>query len=291
MIELQITLTALVLSLLIAVTFERFVELVDRRAAARISRSEQPRASAISILEERVGGWLSRLVPGYLRQVASDLYWASFTDGKLQGRSPAAVFLRQLLITLGVGLAAYLALGSSLALAGGLLAGWSLARSDLHGKAETVRLRIAQELPEFVQLMAAESASGAALETVIRRAAQGTTQTAAWFRRVLEGGSGKALFLRDGEGGMLRQAAEESRHAGLISLAIQLGFVGKGVQVQGLLKSLAQTFADEFIAQAETRAERLGSNLGVVSAVFYFLPFVVTVLVIVGVPLIQAISG
>jgi hypothetical protein len=77
----------------------------------------------------------------------------------------------------------------------------------------------------------------------------------------------------------------------LISLAIQLGFVGKGVQVQGLLKSLALTFADEFIAQAETRAERLGSNLGVVSAVFYFLPFVVTVLVIVGVPLIQAISG
>jgi len=48
---------------------------------------------------------------------------------------------------------------------------------------------------------------------------------------------------------------------------------------------------DEFIAQAETRAERLGSNLGVVSAVFYFLPFVVTVLVIVGVPLIQTISG
>ena len=90
---------------------------------------------------------------------------------------------------------------------------------------------------------------------------------------------------------MLRQAAEESRHAGLISLAIQLGFVGKGVQVQGLLKSLALTFADEFIAQAETRAERLGSNLGVVSAVFYFLPFVVTVLVIVGVPLIQVISG
>ena len=75
------------------------------------------------------------------------------------------------------------------------------AQPDLHSKAETVRLRIAQELPEFVQLMAAESASGAALETVIRRAAQGTTQTAAWFRRVLEGGSGKALFLRDGEGG------------------------------------------------------------------------------------------
>jgi hypothetical protein len=48
---------------------------------------------------------------------------------------------------------------------------------------------------------------------------------------------------------------------------------------------------DEFITQAETRAERLDSNLGVVSAVFYFLPFMITVLVIVGVPLIQVISG
>jgi hypothetical protein len=37
------------------------------------------------------------------------------------------------------------------------------------------------------------------------------------------------------------------------------------VQVQSLLKSLALTFADEFIAQAETLAEKLGSSLGVMS--------------------------
>ena len=77
----------------------------------------------------------------------------------------------------------------------------------------------------------------------------------------------------------------------MISLAIQLGFVGRGVQVQSLLKSLAQTFSDEFIAQAETRAEKLGSSLGVMSAIFYFMPFVITILVIVGVPLIKTISG
>lgn len=71
----------------------------------------------------------------------------------------------------------------------------------------------------------------------------------------------------------------------------QLGFAGKGVQVQSLLRSLAQTFDGEFIAQAETRAEKLGSSLGVMSAIFYFMPFVITVLVIVGVPLVQTISG
>jgi Flp pilus assembly protein TadB len=287
----QIALTSVSIALLVSVLFEQFVEVVDRRAAARITRSEQASRTTSSLVEERVGTWLGRLLPGYVRQVASDLYWAAFADGGWKERTPASVFLRQLLLTLGLGLAAYLALGSTIALAGGLFIGWTLARSDLRTKAETIRLRIAQELPEFVQLMAAESASGAALDTVLRRASMGTTHTAAWFRRVLDLASGKALFVHGSEGGLLRTAAEESGHPGLISLAIQLGFVGKGVQVQSLLKSLALTFADEFIAQAETRAERLGSSLGVMSAVFYFLPFVITVLVIVGVPLINTLSG
>ncbi len=287
----QIALTSLSIAFLFAVIFERYVELIDRRAAARINRSEQARVSTSSHLEKSIGTWLARLLPAYVRQVSSDLYWAAFADGGWRERTPASVFLRQLLLTFGVGFAAYLALGSPIALFGGLFIGWTLARSDLRAKAETVRLRIAQELPEFVQLMAAESASGAALDTVLRRASTGTTHTAAWFRRVLDLAAGKAIFIHGGDGGYLRTAAEESGHAGLISLAIQLDFVGKGVQVQNLLKSLAATFADEFIAQAETRAERLGSSLGVMSAIFYFLPFVITVLVIVGVPLMNTISG
>jgi len=176
-------------------------------------------------------------------------------------------------------------------LAGGLFIGWTLASTDLHAKAETIRLRIAQELPEFVQLMAAESASGAGLAEVLQRAAGGASTTAAWLRSVLNLGAGKSLFSENGQAGFLLAAAQESGHAGLISLAIQLGFVGRGVQVQSLLKSLAQTFADEFIAQAETRAEKLGSNLGVMAAIFYFMPFVITVLVVVGVPLINTIAG
>jgi Flp pilus assembly protein TadB len=230
-------------------------------------------------------------VPAYVRQIRSDLYWAAFADSRFQGRSAAAVFGRQVLQTGIVGLAAYLALGSSIALAGGLFIGWTLARSDLKGRADSMRLRIAQELPEFVQLMAAESASGAGLSEVIKRAAEGTGTVASWLRKVLSTASGKSLLV-DGSGmGALRIAAEESGHPGLISLAIQLGFTGAGVQVQSLLKSLAQTFADEFIAQAETRAEKLGSSLGVMAAIFYFMPFVITVLTVVGVPLISTITG
>jgi len=288
--ELQIALISLLVAVIAGIALNGFVDVIDRRAASRITQVEQPAKKVSTRAEEKVGGWLERLVPSYIRQVRSDLYWAAFADGRWKGRSAAAVFGRQVLLTAAVGMAGYLALGSSVALAGGLFIGWTLARMDLRSRAGTVRLRIAQELPEFVQLMAAEAASGAGLETVLRRAANGTSATAAWLRGVLDQATGKSLFTEGGTGA-LRQAAEESGHPGLVSLAIQLGFVGRGVQVQSLLKSLAQTFADEFIAQAETRAEKLGSSLGVMAAIFYFMPFVITVLVVVGVPLIQTITG
>jgi len=289
--ELEILLIALLVAVITGIALNGFVDVIDRRAAHRINSAEEPARKLSDRAEERVGGWLERLVPGYVRRIRSDLYWATFADSRLQNRSAAAVFGRQVLLTAGVGLAGYLALGSTIALAGGLFICWTLASTDLHAKAETIRLRIAQELPEFVQLMAAESASGAGLAEVLQRAASGASTTAAWLRSVLNLGAGKSLFSENGQAGFLLAAAQESGHAGLISLAIQLGFVGRGVQVQSLLKSLAQTFADEFIAQAETRAEKLGSNLGVMAAIFYFMPFVITVLVVVGVPLINTIAG
>ena len=194
----QIFLIALLVAVLFGLALNRFVEVIDQRAAARISKAEQPARKKGAQAEEKVGGWLERLVPGYVRQIRSDLYWAAFADGRWKNRSAAAVFGRQVLLTAAVGLAGYLALGSSIALAGGLFIGWTLARSDLRGKADTVRLRIAQELPEFVQLMAAESASGAGLDAVLRRAANGTGMVAAWLRGVLDSSAGKSLISEDG---------------------------------------------------------------------------------------------
>ena len=157
--ELLIALISLLVAVASGLALNRFVEVVDHRAASRIAQAEQPAARLSTRTEERVGSWLERLVPAYLRQIRSDLYWTAFADGRWKNRSAAAVFGRQVLLTMGVGLAAYLALGSTIALAGGLFVGWSLARSGLRSKADTIRLRIAQELPEFVQLMAAGRAS------------------------------------------------------------------------------------------------------------------------------------
>jgi len=288
---LEILFIAFIVAVITGMVIDQAMEVVDQRAAARITNAEQPVENARRKVEERLTGTLRRRLPGYLRQITSDLYWAGFSDPHWKERSVVSVLEHKLFFTLAVGMAAYLALGSPLALIAGFFTGWTLGQSDLHKKAEANRLRIAQELPEFVQLMAAESASGAGLDLVLRRAAAGSGTTARWFRGVLDLSAGKTLFSEEGEIGFLRTAAEESQHAGLISLAIQLSFVNQGVQKQALLKSLAQTFADEFISQAENRAEKLGSSLGVMAAIFYFMPFVITILVIVGVPLISTITG
>lgn len=277
-------------AVLVALSLSRFVTLLDVRAAARIAQAEQA-AGRGSVLERWLAGPLERWLPGVLARLRSDLYWAAFLES---GQSPGAVLdvlARQTLQALAVGLAAWLALDTPLALVGGSILGWTLAGSGLRSRAERARLRIAQELPELVQLMAAEAASGVALDSVLRRVAEGPGLSAAWLRQVLEASAGRALLSEEGSGGLLRTAAEASGHPGLVSLAIQLGFAGRGVQVQSLLKSLAQTFADEFIARAEARAERLGSSLGVMSAIFYFMPFVITVLVVVGLPLVETLQA
>jgi pilus assembly protein TadC len=180
-------------------------------------------------------------------------------------------------------------LQSNLGLWIGGFMGWSLMRADLSARATNVRKRIAQELPEFLQLMAAESASGAGLETVLARASQGEGYLPIWLRQVLAIAHGRALITsRETGAGILLQEAERSGHPDLISFAIQMGFARQGTQVQEILTRLAIQFSDTYIGQAEIRTESLANTLGVLVAVFYFLPFLIVILFVVGVPLIKS---
>jgi hypothetical protein len=50
------------------------------------------------------------------------------------------------------------------------------------------------------------------------------------LRDVLDASAGKALIPEDGGTGLLRTAAEESGHPRFVLLAIQLGFVSRGLR-------------------------------------------------------------
>ncbi len=189
----------------------------------------------------------------------------------------------------GLGVAAFFATKDSYALIAGLIAGWMLMQSELRSKAETVRKRISQELPETLQLMAAEGKSGAALHTIIQRVSEGEGYMAAWLRYVLHLAHGRNLFSPSAmDEGVLRQAAEESGHPLLIDFAVQLGFAGKGTQVEELLTRLAENIGENYRAQADQRAEQLSGKLGLLAAVFYIFPFLVILLAVIGTPLVRA---
>ena len=282
-----IWLIALFVAVLAGYLSSRLVAIADPSVAKRLGKVDQPAAHQGAF--EVVGRPFSRIVPRYFKRIESDLYWATFSTPDWASKTPAWIVGRQVLMAFTLGVLAAWTLRSNLGLWIGGFMGWSLMRADLSARATNVRKRIAQELPEFLQLMAAESASGAGLETVLTRASQGEGYLPIWLRQVLAIAHGRALIAsRETGAGILLQEAERSGHPDLISFAIQMGFARQGTQVQETLTRLATQFSDTYIGQAEIRTERLANTLGVLVAVFYFLPFLIVILFVVGVPLIKS---
>jgi len=282
-----ILLIALFVAVLAGYLSSRLVAVADPSVAKRLGKVDQPATHQGAF--EVVGRPFSRIVPRYVKSIETDLYWATFSNPDWASKTPAWIVGRQVLMAFTLGVLTAWTLQSNLGLWIGGFMGWSLMRADLSARATNVRKRIAQELPEFLQLMAAESASGAGLETVLTRVSQGEGYLPIWLRRVLAIAHGRALIAsRETGAGILLQEAERSGHPDLISFAIQMGFARQGTQVQETLTRLATQFSDTYIGQAEIRTERVANTLGVLVAVFYFLPFLIVILFVVGVPLIKS---
>lgn len=284
----QILFIAVLVSAVVGFVLQKFVVIVDsRNAAARLAKAEEPFQE--KDVFETVGSPFTRVIPNYFKQIESNLYWAAFVDKSWQGKTPAWVTGRQVLVAAALGGATWFLLRDGFAMGAGLFAGWMLMAADLNSTADRVRKRISQELPEFLQLMAAEAASGAGLDTVFSRVSQAEGYTAAWLRRVLSIAHGRGLFPTSeiGEGVLLLEA-NRSGHPYLISFAVQMGFAVKGTQVRESLVTLARQFSDTYIGQAEMKAEQLAEKLGILVSIFYFLPFLVVILTIVGLPIMNA---
>lgn len=285
--EAMILLISLLIAVAVGYAADKFIAIADPGVARRLGKAEQLAVKREAL--EWVGLFFARVIPRYFRSIEQDLYWAAFFEASWASKTAAWVVGRQVLAAVAMGVLTAWALRSNLGLLIGGVVGWTLMQADLAGKAGNARKRISQELPEFLQLMAAESASGAGLETVLSRAAQGEGYLPAWLRRTLTIAHGRSLLsTHETNAGILLQEAERSGHPDLVSFAIQMGFARQGSQVQEVLTRLATQFSDTYIGQAEVRTERLANTLGVLVAVFYFLPFLIVILFVVGVPLIEA---
>ena len=77
----------------------------------------------------------------------------------------------------------------------------------------------------------------------------------------------------------------------LIGMGVQLGFIRRGTAQQELMGQLATSIAAEYIGQAEGRAEKLGSELVIPMVLFYFVPFLITIIVVIGYPVMVGLFG
>jgi len=214
-----------------------------------------------------------------LRKTSFDLYWAQ-QAGHWRGWTSAQVFTLRLL-SAAAGLVFGLLLFRSPGLAAGLACmGFLVPASLLHSPARKILRPFQGQLAEFLQLTSAQMSAGVSTEEAFRRTARSESLPARWMRQVLQMSQGRSWL------GQLQREAALSQLPELISLGVQLGFIQHGTAQEQLMGQLSAQLAAEAIAEAEKRAEKIGAELVIPMILFYFLPFLVSLMAVIAWPVI-----
>ena len=256
------------------------------KAARFLRESDEPAALELpgwrrwlSKLDRSTARWTPASI---MRRAKADLYFAQLV-GKWGGWDEVQFTSLRIVICLGAfvfGLLVYDNLIPALLAA---LLGWQIPVVLLGGVSRRVRRRFQSQLPEFIQLVAAQMAVGVSLEEALRRTAQTESLVARWMRNVLQMSRGRVIFTQ------LQKEAKPSFLPDLIGLAVQLEFVRLGTAQQELMGQMAGQIAAEYAASAEQRAERVGAELVIPMVIFYFLPFIAIILVLIGWPILATL--
>jgi Flp pilus assembly protein TadB len=153
------------------------------------------------------------------------------------------------------------------------------------GVARRTRRQFVAQLPEYVQLVSAQMSANVSMEEALRRTSQAQSLVGKWMRQVLQMAQGRDLIEQ------MQREAQESQLPELIGMAVQLEFIRRGTAQQELMGQLATSIAADYIGNAEQRAEKIGSELVIPMVIFYFLPFMVTLLMVIGWPIMQNLGA
>jgi Flp pilus assembly protein TadB len=236
---------------------------------------------SLSVLDKPVSKWTPA---GFIRKVRADLYWAQVADKWADWNEVQFVSLR-----VASGLAGFV-IGTVvfgepiLALVVGLI-GFQYPSMAMGGIARRTRRQFTAQLPEYVQLVSAQMSANVSMEEALRRTSQAQSLAGKWMRRVLQMAQGRDLVEQ------MQREAQESQLPELIGMAVQLEFIRRGTAQQELMGQLATSIAADYIGNAEQRAEKIGSELVIPMVIFYFLPFMVTLLIVIGWPIMQNLGG
>ena len=236
---------------------------------------------SLSPLDKPVSRWTPA---GFLRKTRADLYWAHIGDRWNDWNEVQFTSLRVALAVAGFGLGMVATVEPIFALVGGLV-GFQYPAMSMGGVARCYRRLFIAQLPEFVQLVSAQMSANVSMEEALRRTAQAQSLVGKWMRWVLQMAQGRDLIEQ------MQREAQESHLPELIGMSVQLEFIRRGTAQQELMGQLATSIAADYIGSAEQRAEKVGSELVIPMVVFYFLPFLVTLLAVIGWPIVQNLGA
>lgn len=236
---------------------------------------------SLSPLDKLVSKWKPA---GLLRQTRADLYWAQIGDRWNDWNEVQFTSLRVDLAVAGFGLGMVATGEPVFALIGGLV-GFQYPAMAMGGIARRYRRLFISQLPEYVQLVSAQMSANVSMEEALRRTSQAQSLAGKWMRRVLQMAQGRDLIEQ------MQREAQEAHLPELIGMSVQLEFIRRGTAQQELMGQLATSIAADYIGSAEQRAEKVGSELVIPMVVFYFLPFLVTLLAVIGWPIVQNMGG
>ena len=236
---------------------------------------------SLSFLDKPVARWTPLR---FLRNAKADLYWAHLVGKWTSWNDVQFLSLR---IAAGVGgfvMGSLVFNALPLTLVAGFIA-FQYPVMSLNGVARRTRRQFQAQLPEFIQLVSAQMSAGVSMEEALNRTAQAQSLVGKWMRYVIQMAQGRGLIEQ------MQREAQESLMPELIGMAVQMDFIRKGTAQQQLMGQLAMSIAADYVGGAEQRAEKVGSELVIPMVLFYFLPFMVTLLAVIGWPIFTNMGG
>ena len=256
--------------------------LADAFAPAGAAQKLSGLRGALSPLDRPVEKFAS---PGMLRKISANLYWAQMGNKWIGWNAVQYIGLQIAAVTAAIVGGSILTRGDVVFTGIAALLAFNFPGISLNGAARRTRRNLLSQLPEFIQLVSAQMAANVSMDQAIRRVSKAPSLVGQWMRNVIQQSQGRDLIEQ------IQREAQESLMPELIGMGVQLSFIKRGTAQQELMGQLAISIASEYIGQAEQRAEKLGSELVVPMVVFYFIPFLATIMVVIGYPVVVGLFG
>lgn len=238
-----------------------------RRLLQQLTYPQAEQDSTAAQVAERVE-IADRLLPDF----EPELIWAALTGVTVTQQELVGYTVMSTILTSVAGL---LLLGLPGSVVG--LAGFYLPYLWLKSQADAARNQFHRQLPEMLQVLAAETATGVGLSNALERLAQSQSMVGAVFAKLLTEArvrQGPLWSQPNWREGTLKQLAKEWQSKTLLSLISQLEIVQRrGVSGPETMTKLARGMSMRFLGEARTQADQLENKLVLPLGLFFFAPF------------------